>query len=191
MAWDALVLNAYLGLNLFVVIYVLWKSAHGEPYNAKIVTPLVILSIPMAISIHTVTAFLYNGMAARPYWNSAILAPRFLASAFCSGPAVLLILFQVLRKISPFEIKDEAIHKIAELMGNSPEICRKHYAALTPEKMHDTVEFKAPPIPAEATPLEATHVEQVAQAVVARLLAQAGQAATPAEGHPPVHRIAR
>jgi molybdopterin-containing oxidoreductase family membrane subunit len=97
MAWDALVLNAYLGLNLFVVVYLLWKSAHGEPYNMRIVTPLVILSIPLAISIHTVTAFLYNGFASRPYWNSAILAPRFLASAFCSGPAVL--------------------HKIAELMA--------------------------------------------------------------------------
>jgi molybdopterin-containing oxidoreductase family membrane subunit len=56
-------------------------------------------------------------MASRPYWNASILAPRFLASALCSGPAVLLILFQVLRKISPFEIKDDAIHKIAELMA--------------------------------------------------------------------------
>jgi len=56
-------------------------------------------------------------MASRPYWNSAILAPRFLASALCSGPAVLLILFQVLRKITAFEIKDDAIHKVAELMA--------------------------------------------------------------------------
>ena len=117
MAWDALVLNAYLGVNLYVVVYLMWKSARGEPYNVRIVIPLVILSIPLAISIHTVTAFLYNGMASRPYWNSAILAPRFLASAFCSGPAVLLILFQVLRRISPFEIQDDAIHKIAELMA--------------------------------------------------------------------------
>jgi len=38
--------------------------------------------------------------------------------------------------------KGESLYKIAELMGNSPEICRKHYAALVPEKMHDTVEFK-------------------------------------------------
>ncbi len=56
-------------------------------------------------------------MASRPYWNASILAPRFLASAFCSGPAVLLIMFQILRRISSFEIKDEAIQKIAELMA--------------------------------------------------------------------------
>ena len=57
-----------------------------------LVAPLVLLSVPMAVGIHTVTAFLYNGLAARPYWNSSILAPQFLASAFCSGPAILLIM---------------------------------------------------------------------------------------------------
>jgi integrase len=39
--------------------------------------------------------------------------------------------------------KGESLYKIAELMGNSPEICRRHYAALVPEKMHDVVEFEA------------------------------------------------
>ena len=117
MAWDALVLNAYLSINLFVVVYLLWSAYQGKHYNTKIVIPLVILSIPLAVGIHTVTAFLYSGMASRPYWNASILAPRFLASALCSGPAVLLILFQVLRKITPLEIKDNAIHKIAELMA--------------------------------------------------------------------------
>ena len=63
------------------------------------------------------TAFLYNGMVARPYWNASILAPRFLASAFCSGPAMMLILFQILRRTTKLPIKDEAIWKIAELMA--------------------------------------------------------------------------
>jgi molybdopterin-containing oxidoreductase family membrane subunit len=70
----------------------------------------------MAVGIHTITAFLYNALPARVFWNSALLAPRFLASAFCSGPAILLILFQILRKTTKFEIKDEAIWRIAELM---------------------------------------------------------------------------
>ena len=71
----------------------------------------------MAVGIHTVTAFLYNGLAARPYWNSSILAPQFLASAFCSGPAILLVVLQLLRRFTRFEIQDEAIWKIAELMA--------------------------------------------------------------------------
>ena len=117
LAWDAMVLNVYLCLNVVLATYLVFCAFARKEYSHRFVTPLVIASIPAAISIHTVTAFLYNGMASRPYWNSAILAPRFLASAFCSGPAILLILFQVLRKMTRFEIKDEALHKIAELMA--------------------------------------------------------------------------
>ena len=117
LAWDAIVLNLYLVLNITVVTHLLYSAWKQQDYNHHLIVPLVLFSIPAAIGIHTVTAFLYNGMASRPYWNSAILAPRFLASAFCSGPAVLIILFQILRKVSDFEIKDEAIQKIAELMA--------------------------------------------------------------------------
>lgn len=117
LTWDALVLNVYLLLNLAVVLHILWKAYRGEAPTKAILVPLVLISIPVSISTHTVTAFLYNGMAARPYWNASILAPRFLASAFCSGPAVMLILFQLLRKTAGIPIKDEAIWKVAELMA--------------------------------------------------------------------------
>jgi len=117
LAWDALVLNLYLVVNLTLVVYLLFTTYRGKAYDNRIFIPLVLLSIPVAISTHTVTAFLYSGMAARPYWNASILAPRFIASAFCSGPAVMVILFQVLRKTNELDIKDEAIWKIAELMS--------------------------------------------------------------------------
>jgi Ni/Fe-hydrogenase subunit HybB-like protein len=117
LAWDSMVLAGYFVLNCVVVGYLLYKQFYKRDYNRKFLTPLILLSIPVAIGIHTVTAFLYNGLAGRPYWNSALLAPKFLASAFCSGPAVLIILFQILKKTTTFEIKDEAIWKIAELMA--------------------------------------------------------------------------
>ena len=117
LAWDVLVLNIYFVLNFAVVTHILYRAFTGRPYIKGVVVPLVLLSIPMAVGIHTVTAFLYNGLAARPYWNSSILAPQFLASAFCSGPAILLILLQLLRRFTRFEIDDEAIWKIAELMA--------------------------------------------------------------------------
>jgi Ni/Fe-hydrogenase subunit HybB-like protein len=117
MAWDVIVLNLYLLINLTVVTHVLFSTFRGRHYSMRIVLPLVLLSIPMAIGIHTVTAFLYTGMAARPYWNASILAPQFLASAFSSGPAILLVVLQVLRRVTTFEIRDEAIQKIAELMA--------------------------------------------------------------------------
>ncbi len=138
LAWDALVLNGYLALNLVVVLHILYKGYHGQPYNKKIIVPLVLASIPGAISIHTVTAFLYNGMAARPYWNASILAPRFIASALCSGPAVMIIVFQVLRRTNRIDIKDEAIFKVAELMSYAmfvnlfllgAEVFKEYYSA--------------------------------------------------------------
>ena len=116
LSWDFFVLNIYLLLNLFVVTYLLYCHFYKKEYKKSIVLPLVLISIPMAVAIHTTTAFLYNALPGRVFWNSALLAPRFLASAFCSGPAILLILFQILRKTTKFEIKDEAIWKIAELM---------------------------------------------------------------------------
>lgn len=117
LAWDSVVLTLYFFLNLIVVGYLLYTLFYKREYNKRWLTPMILISIPVAIGIHTVTAFLYNGFAGRPYWNSALLAPKFLASAFCSGPAVLLILFQILKKTTTFEIKDEAIWKIAELMA--------------------------------------------------------------------------
>jgi molybdopterin-containing oxidoreductase family membrane subunit len=117
LAWDVLVLNLYFVVNLVVVTHILFRAFDGRAYDKRIVVPLVLLSIPMAVGIHTVTAFLFNGLAARPYWNSSILAPQFLASAFCSGPAILLVVLQVLRRFTRFEIQDQAIWKIAELMA--------------------------------------------------------------------------
>lgn len=116
LSWDFFVLSFYLILNLAVVTYLLYCSFYKIEYKKSIVLPLVLISIPMAVAIHTTTAFLYNAIPGRIFWNSALLAPRFLASAFCSGPAILLILFQILRRTTKFEIKDEAIWKIAELM---------------------------------------------------------------------------
>ena len=116
LSWDFFVLNIYLLINLVVVTYLLYCIFYKKEYNKSFVLPLDLFSVPMAVAIHTTTAFLYNALPARIFWNSALLAPRFLASAFCSGPAILLILFQILRKTTKFEIKDEAIWKIAELM---------------------------------------------------------------------------
>jgi molybdopterin-containing oxidoreductase family membrane subunit len=117
LAWDVLVLNGYFFLNLFVPVYLLVKFYYRKEPNWKFILPFILLSVPWAVGIHTVTAFLYNGLAARPFWNSSILAPRFLASAFCSGPAIIIIIFQIIRKVSALKLEDEALFKIAELIA--------------------------------------------------------------------------
>lgn len=117
LAWDVVVLNTYLALNLTIAVYILYNLYYKREPNKNFTTPLLLLSIPSAISIHTVTAFLYNGLGARPFWNSSILVPRFLASAFCSGPAFMILIFFLVRKYTRFKIEDKAIQKVAELIA--------------------------------------------------------------------------
>lgn len=97
LTWDVIVLNGYLFINLHVVGYLLYTRFRGEEPNPLWYVPFVFLSIFWAISIHTVTAFLYCGLGGRPFWNTALLAPRFLASAFVSGPAFILLVMRVVR----------------------------------------------------------------------------------------------
>jgi len=116
LAWDLLVVNTYLLLSLFIAGYLLYRAYQKKEPNMSFILPFILLSIPWAVSIHTVTAFLYNGLPARPFWNASILAPRFLASAFCSGPALIILINQIVRKHTKFHVTNEALFKIAELI---------------------------------------------------------------------------
>ena len=112
--YDMLVLNGYLLLNLLIGWNVLQAERNGTHYPMW-VKPLIYISIPFAISIHTVTAFLYCGLPGRGFWLTAILAPRFLASAFAAGPALLILLSLVIRRVSNFDPGREQIQTLAKI----------------------------------------------------------------------------
>lgn len=112
MFWDSVSLMGYLILNILISRYTLDAERKGIA-PPKWLKPFIIISIPWAISIHTVTAFLYSGLAARPFWMSAIMAPRFLATAFAAGPALLIIICLFLRKTTRFDVGKEPIQKLA------------------------------------------------------------------------------
>jgi Ni/Fe-hydrogenase subunit HybB-like protein len=112
MFWDLFVLSGYLFLNVLISRITLDSERKGIA-PPKWIKPFIIISIPWAISIHTVTAFLYSGLAARAFWMTAVLAPRFLASAFSSGPALLILLVFILRKVSRFDPGKEPVQKLA------------------------------------------------------------------------------
>ena len=113
--WDIIVLNGYLLLNIVTGWTVLESDKKGIPPPAW-VKPLILLSIPWAISIHTVTAFIYSGLPGRGFWLTAIMAPRFLASAFASGPALLILLCLILRRFGRFDAGDKAIQTLAKIV---------------------------------------------------------------------------
>ncbi len=115
MFWDTIVIIGYLILNV-VISRVMYESERKDVPPPAWIKPIIYLSIPWAVSIHTVTAFLYAGLEARPFWMTAILAPRFLASAFSAGPAVLIILCLVMRKLTRFDPGEKAIGKLAEII---------------------------------------------------------------------------
>jgi Ni/Fe-hydrogenase subunit HybB-like protein len=113
--WDMIVLNVYMLLNLIVGWNVLAAERKGVKYN-KLIKVLAYISIPWAFSIHTVTAFLYAGLPGRHFWLTAIMAARFLSSAFCAGPALLILLCLIVRKVSKFDPGEKAIRTLAGIV---------------------------------------------------------------------------
>jgi len=114
--WDGNVLFCYLVLNIIIGWNVLEAERNGSSPKVWI-KPLIYLSIPMAFSIHTVTAFIYCGLPGRGFWLTAVLAPRFLASAFAAGPALLIILCMFIRKMTQFDPGQKAIHTLALIVA--------------------------------------------------------------------------
>ncbi len=114
--WDMIVLNIYMALNIVILWNVLAAERKGIHYQ-KWVKVLIYISIPWAFSIHTVTAFLYAGLPGRHFWLTAIMAPRFLASAFCSGPALLLLICLIVRKVTNFDPGKEQIRTLGSIIA--------------------------------------------------------------------------
>jgi molybdopterin-containing oxidoreductase family membrane subunit len=114
--WDTIVLNGYLFLNIVVGWNVLEAERNGIHYQ-KWLKPLIYISIPWAVSIHTVTAYLYSGLPGRHFWLTAILAPRFLASAFAAGPSLLILLCLFVRNTTNFDPGEKQIQSLGKTVA--------------------------------------------------------------------------
>jgi Ni/Fe-hydrogenase subunit HybB-like protein len=113
LAWDVIVLNGYLALNLAIPFYILYSHFGGRKPEKRKYLPWMYLAVMWAVSIHLVTAFLLAGLPARPFWNTALLGPRFLASAFTAGPAFVIILLSVIQRQTGYQIGEGAFTKLA------------------------------------------------------------------------------
>src|SRR5689334_19393776 len=114
LSWDVIVLNGYLLLNVHICGYLLYSRYTKRKPAMWFYIPFVFIAIVWAISIHTVTAFLYVGLGGRHFWNSAIVGPRFLASAFTAGPALIILAMQVVRRVTATPITAEQ----SQIRGN-------------------------------------------------------------------------
>lgn len=122
LAWDVLVLNVYLLLNLAIPFYVLFRRYQGKEPVFRHYFPFVVIAMFWAISIHTVTAFLFSANPARPFWHTALLGPRFIASAFVSGPALIIITLQIVRKVTSYQVSQSVIDTLALIMAIALQI---------------------------------------------------------------------
>lgn len=113
LAWDVVVLNGYLFINLTIPLYILFYHYQGKEPNKNVYLPGVFLSVFWAFLLHMVTAFLYAGLSSRTFWHTALLGPRFLASAFAAGPALLILILFAIRRFSDYEIETITINKLA------------------------------------------------------------------------------
>jgi len=146
MFWDMVSLAGYLFLNVLISRIALDSEKKSLP-PPKWIKPFIYISIPWAVSIHTVTAFLYSGLGARHFWMTAILAPRFLASAFSAGPALLILLCLVLRKFTKFDAGREPIQKLAVIVTYAMSInvffvAMEFFTALYSDLPEATVHFQ-------------------------------------------------
>jgi molybdopterin-containing oxidoreductase family membrane subunit len=116
LAWDIIVLNGYLLLNLAIPLYVLFKRYRGREVTGQPYFFFMVIAMFWAIALHTVTAFVLSANVSRPMWHSALLAPRFIASAFVSGPALLILVLQIIRRYTDYTIKQSVIDLLALIM---------------------------------------------------------------------------
>lgn len=122
LAWDVIVLNGYLFINITVPLYILMTKYQGKIPNKNFYLPGVMISVFWAVGIHMVTAFLYAGLPARPFWNNALLGPRFLASAFAAGPALIILALEIIKKYSIYNIDTKTIRKISLVVTVAAQI---------------------------------------------------------------------
>jgi molybdopterin-containing oxidoreductase family membrane subunit len=122
LAWDVVVLSGYLLLNLMIPFYVLYSKYRGGEPNFRLYFPFVVVAMFWAISIHTVTAFLFSANPSRPFWHTALLGPRFIASAFASGPALIILTLQAVRRFTRHEVSQSVIDLLAIIMTISLQI---------------------------------------------------------------------
>lgn len=122
LTWDVIALNGYLFINISIPFYILFRHYQGKESKKKVYVPGALLSVFWAVGIHLVTAFLYQGLQARPFWNNALLGPRFLASAFAAGPALIILVLAVIKSFTDFKIPEKTLNKIALVVTVAAQI---------------------------------------------------------------------
>lgn len=110
--WDICVISCYLVINLVYLYFMTSKRA--DKSKIAIVSRF---ALPIAILVHTVTAWIFGLQIAREGWHSAIMGPLFVASAMDSGLALLLIALAWMNRRGIWETSKKLMGMLAGLLA--------------------------------------------------------------------------
>jgi molybdopterin-containing oxidoreductase family membrane subunit len=111
LVWDVIVIVAFLAIA-GVDLWLLTRPRVRE----SAVTVMAIVSLPVAILLASVDAWIFGLLVARPFWNSPLLAPMFISSALVSGMGLLLVVTVVLRKLNVLKVEQGVVESVGKLM---------------------------------------------------------------------------
>jgi len=116
LTWDVISLNGYLALNVHICGYLIFRKYQGREPSKLFYIPFVFVAIVWAFSTQLVEAFLYCGLGGRPFWNSAVIAPRLVSAAFAAGPSILIIALQVIAKNTSYQVPEKALMTLRNII---------------------------------------------------------------------------
>ena len=113
LCWDICVISCYLVINI-VYLYFMTSKRPGAQDKVAIVSRF---ALPVAILVHSVTAWIFGLQIAKEGWYSAIMAPIFVASAMDSGLALLIMVLMGMNKSGKFKTDPALIKSFAGLLA--------------------------------------------------------------------------
>ncbi|OGS94166.1 MAG: hypothetical protein A3K04_06620 [Gallionellales bacterium RBG_16_56_9] len=116
LVFDVIVLNVYLFLNVVAVFYLLYKKYIGSETLGKWYTPWIYLAIAWGPLIHICTSFVLSSNARMFSWATAVLPFAFLSMAGASGPALIILIFLLVRKYTKLQIGDSVIDLLTQMI---------------------------------------------------------------------------
>jgi molybdopterin-containing oxidoreductase family membrane subunit len=111
LVWDMAVLAIYLLIGA-IDLYILTRT----PVPRRALRIMAIVSLPVAILVHSITAWIFGLLVARPFWNTPLLAPLFISSALVSGTALVIVTAHVVERFTPWRAGEAALEGLRKLL---------------------------------------------------------------------------
>jgi dimethyl sulfoxide reductase membrane subunit len=109
--WDVIVITLYFS----IAAADLWFLTRREP-RPHAMRMLAFLALPAAVLVHSVTAWIFGLLVARPFWNTAILAPMFISSALVSGTALVILVAHIADRTTDWHPPERVFPDLGRLM---------------------------------------------------------------------------